>query len=274
MRSAKRRSALPGFGLTLGFTISYTIALIILPLSTVIYNLSLHKLLAVLAEPRVMAAIKLSFSAAFIAALFNVLTGPIVAWVLVKYRFPFKNLVDALIDLPFALPTAVAGISLTTLYAPNGWIGGFLESVGIKAAYAPLGIYIALVFVSFPFVVRTLQPIIESLDTDIDSAAKSLGATWWQNVMYVIIPLLLPGCITGFLLAFARALGEYGSVVFISGNIPNSTEIVPFLIMTRLEEFDYDGARALAFVMLILSFSLMLAGNAIEAWMRKRLGQV
>jgi sulfate transport system permease protein len=226
----------------------------------------------IVAAPRVLASLRLSFGASLVAALLNGAFGLLVAWVLVRYRFPGKRLVDAMVDLPFALPTAVAGIALTTLYAPNGWVGGLLAPLGVKVAYTPLGIVIALVFIGLPFVVRTLQPVIEELDRDAEQAAATLGASPWQSFARVIMPALWPALLTGFALAFARGVGEYGSVIFIAGNRPMKSEIAPLLIVTRLEQYDYAGATAIAVVMLIISFALMLMINALQSWALNRHG--
>jgi sulfate transport system permease protein len=222
-------------------------------------------------DPRVVASYRLSIGASFVAACVNALFGAIVAWVLVRYTFPGKRIVDSLIDLPFALPTAVAGITLTTLYSPNGWLGSFLEPYGVKVAFTRLGVTLALVFIGLPFVVRTLQPVMEQLDTEVEEAATSLGARRWAVVMRVILPYLYPAWLTGFALSFARALGEYGSVVFISGNMPMKTEISPLLIITKLEQFDYAGATAIAVVMLTLSFAMLLVINALQGWTTRRI---
>ena len=226
----------------------------------------------IVATPRVLASLRLSFGASMLAALLNGGFGLLVAWVLVRYRFPGKRLVDAMVDLPFALPTAVAGIALTTLYAPNGWLGGLLVPLGVKVAYTPLGIVIALVFIGLPFVVRTLQPVIEELDRDAEQAAATLGASPWQSFARVIMPALWPALLTGFALAFARGVGEYGSVIFIAGNRPMKSEIAPLLIVTRLEQYDYAGATAIAVVMLIISFALMLMINTLQSWALRRHG--
>jgi sulfate transport system permease protein len=220
--------------------------------------------------PRVVASYKLTFGASLIAAVVNLVFGLIVAWVLVRYRFPGKRLIDALVDLPFALPTAVAGIALTALYAPNGWIGSRLEPLGLKVAFTPLGIVVALTFIGLPFVVRTVQPVLEDLETELEEAAASLGATRWQTFTRVILPTLLPALLTGFALAFARATGEYGSVIFIAGNMPMISEITPLMIYSKLEQFDYAGATAIAVVMLAISFSLLLVINLLQAWTRRR----
>jgi sulfate transport system permease protein len=271
----RRPSVLPGFGLTLGFTLVYLSLIVLIPLAGVILrsaSLGLSGILAIAADPRTLAALKLSFGGALIAALVNVVFGVIVAWVLVRYRFPGRQLVDAVVDLPFALPTAVAGIALATLYAPNGWIGSLLDPFGIKVAYNPTGIVIALIFVGLPFVVRTVQPVMEEIDREVEEAAATLGASRLQTVSKVILPGLMPAILTGFALAFARAVGEYGSVIFIAGNIPHVSEIAPLLIVIRLEEFDYSSATAIATIMLVISFVMLLFINLVQAWSRRRFG--
>jgi len=265
----KRHSVLPGFGLTLGFTLFYLSVIVLIPLSTLFLRsstLGWRRFWAVVTAPTVVASYRLTFGASLLAALVNAVFGLVVAWVLVRYRFPGHRLVDALVDLPFALPTAVAGITLTTLYSKNGWLGAPLSAHGIDVAFTPLGVTVALAFIGLPFVVRTLQPVIESLDLEVEEAAASLGAGRLKTFGRVILPLLLPAWITGFALAFARALGEYGSVVFIAGNLPGKTQISALLIMTKLEEYDYAGATALAVVMLVSSFVLLLAINRVESW--------
>ena len=269
MPSNSRRSVLPGFGLTLGYTLLYLGIIVLVPLSAAFIktsSLTWEQLWSTVTAPRVLASYKLTFGVSLLAALANVVFGLLVAWVLVRYRFFGRRLVDALVDLPFALPTAVAGIALTTLYAPNGWIGRWFEMLGIKIAFTPIGIWIALTFIGLPFVVRTVQPVLEDLDAELEEAAASLGANRWQTFWRVILPPLYPPLITGFTLAFARAVGEYGSVVFISGNMPMKTEITPLLIMTKLEQYDYAGATALAVVMLVLSFLLLLTINVLQWW--------
>jgi sulfate transport system permease protein len=267
-------SVLPGFRITLGFTIFYLCAIVLLPLLTLparTATMTWDAFWATISDPRVVASYKLSVGAALAAAVVNAVFGLIVAWVLVRYRFPGKRIIDAFIDLPFALPTAVAGITLTTLYAPNGWLGAPLERAGIKVAFTPLGITVALVFIGLPFVVRTLQPVIEDLDVEIEEAATSLGASRGYVLTRVILPYLYPAWLTGFALAFARAVGEYGSVVFISGNMPMRTEISPLLIITKLEQYDYAGATAIALVMLLISFTLLLTVNALQGWSSRKL---
>jgi len=270
----KRHSVLPGFGLSLGYTLLYVSLLLFVPLAALFLKTTALSWVAfwnTVTAPQVMAAYRLTFATSLAAALVNAVFGLQVAWVLVRYQFPGKRLVDAMVDLPFALPTAVAGISLTAVLAPNGWIGQYLEPLGIKAVFTPLGITIALVFIGLPFVVRMVQPVLEDLEKDVEEAAASLGATRWQTFRRVICPALFPSLLTGFALAFARALGEYGSVVFISGNMPFKTEIVPLLIMTKLEQYDYSGATAIAVVMLIVSFVLLLAINLLQRWAGHRI---
>jgi sulfate transport system permease protein len=265
----KSRRVLPGFPLALGFTLVYLSLIVLIPLSAVFIKtatLTLSQFWEVISAPRVVASFKLSFGAALIAATINAVFGLLLAWCLVRYRFPGQKLVDALIDLPFALPTAVAGIALTALYAPNGWIGSLLEPHGIKVAFTPLGILVALIFIGLPFVVRTVQPILEDMETELEEAAASLGAQRWQTFRYVIFPVLLPALLTGFALAFARAVGEYGSVIFIAGNMPMVSEIAPLMIITKLEQYDYTGATAIALAMLLLSFSLLLLINLLQGW--------
>ena len=275
MRSPlKRRRVLPGFGLTLGFTLLYLSLIVLIPLSTLALktaSMGWGPFWATVTSPRVLASYRLTFGASVVAASINAVFGLVVAWVLVRYRFPGQRLVDALVDLPFALPTAVAGIALTSLYAPNGWLGRPLqEAFGLKVAFTPLGIVLALTFIGLPFVVRTLQPVIEDLDVEAEEAAASLGAGRRQTFARVIVPALLPAWITGFALAFARALGEYGSVVFIAGNMPMKTEITPLLIITKLEQYDYAGATAIAVVMLAASFVLLGAVNRLQSWTSRR----
>ena len=270
-----RTRVLPGFGLTLGITITYLALIILLPLGTILLKasgLSAHDFLAIVSSPRAIAAYKLSFGAAAAAAVTNTVFGLLVAWVLTRYRFPGRNIVDAAVDLPFALPTAVAGIALTQLYAPSGWLGGALSRIGIQAAYAPIGIFIALTFIGLPFVVRSVQPVLADLEPELEEAAASMGASHLQIFAHILLPALSPALITGFVLAFARSLGEYGSVVFISGNIPMKTEILPLLIMTRLEQFDYNGASALALTLLAASFLLMVSLNALQFSLARRRG--
>ena len=268
----RRSSVLPGFGLAMGFTLSYLTLIVLIPLSTILLKtatLTWTQFADTVFAPRTLAAYRLSFGAAFVAALINAVFGLLVAWVLERYSFPGKRLVDGLVDLPFALPTAVAGIVLTTFYAGNGWIGRYLEPLGVKVAYTPLGIVVALTFVGLPFVVRTVQPVLRDLDVQIEGAAASLGAGRLQTFARVILPEILPAAITGFTLAFARALGEYGSVIFIAGNMPLRTEITPLLIMIRLEQFNYAGATAIALVFLVASFALLLSVNILALRQRR-----
>ena len=263
----RQHTILPGFGLSLGFTLVYLSLIVLIPLSVIFLRsatLSWGQFWSTVTAPRVVASYKLSFGAAFAAASINAVFGLLVAWVMVRYSFPGRKLFDALIDLPFALPTAVAGIALTTVYAPNGWFGRHLFTLGIESAFSPLGIVIALTFVGLPFVVRTVQPVLQDLDKDVEEAALCLGAGRWQTFRRVILPGIRPALLTGFALAFARGLGEYGSVVFISGNMPMRTEIAPLLIMTKLEQFDYAGATAIAVVMLAISFVLLLTINILQ----------
>jgi sulfate transport system permease protein len=273
MARSRRRSALPGFGPALGFTLFYLGLVVLLPLAALFWktaSLGWSEFLEAAAAPRVLAAYKVSFGTALGAATFNLFAGLLVAWVLVRYRFPGRAIADALVDLPFALPTAVAGITLTTLLAKTGWIGSLLEPLGIQVAFTPLGIGVALVFIGLPFVVRQVQPVLEDLDAELEEAAASLGATRLQTFRRVLLPALTPALLTGAALAFARGVGEYGSVVFISGNMPFETEIAPLLIVTKLEQYDEPGATAIAIVMLAVSLSLLLTLNAIQAWTRAR----
>jgi sulfate transport system permease protein len=268
----RRHSVLPGFDLALGFALLYLGLIVLIPLSAAFlktFTLTWEGFLAATTTPRVLASYKLSFGASFAAALLNALFGLIVAWVLVRYSFPGKRVVDALVDLPFALPTAVAGIALTAIWAGNGAIGQHLP---FKVSFTPLGVWVALVFIGLPFVVRTVQPVLEDLSKELEEVSATLGATRWQTFCRVILPLLTPALLTGFALAFARALGEYGSVIFIAGNMPMVSEITPLLIITKLEQYDYAGATAIAVVMLVVSFVLLLAINLLQAWSRKRQG--
>jgi sulfate transport system permease protein len=265
---------LPGFGLSLGFTVLHLSLIVLIPLAAVFLktsSLTWQQFWQIVSAPRAVASYKLSFGASGIAATINLVFGLIVAWVLVRYRFPGKRLFDSLVDLPFALPTAVAGIALTSIYSTNGWIGHYLQPLGIKAAYSQLGVVIALTFTGLPFVVRTVQPVLEDLDKEMEEAAASLGADRWQTITRVLLPAVLPAALTGFAMAFARAVGEYGSVVFISGNMPMRTEITPLLIITKLEQYDYAGATAIAVVMLVASFALLLTINLLQAWRGGRL---
>lgn len=269
----KQASVIPGFGLTLGYTVFYLSLIVILPLTALFLKtatLGWEEFWAIVSTPRVVASYRLTFGAALIGALINAFFGFIVAWTLVRYSFPGKKIIDALVDLPFALPTAVSGIALTAIYAPTGWIGRYLEPLGIKAAFSPLGVTIALTFIGLPFVVRTLQPALEELDPATEEAARSLGASRAQTFLRVILPAVFPALLTGFALSFARALGEYGSVVFISGNMPMRTEITPLLIIAKLEQFDYAGATAIATVMLVASFVILLLINLLQWWSSHR----
>jgi sulfate transport system permease protein len=269
MFASSNRRVLPGFPLALGFTVAYLSLIVLIPLSAVFIktaSLTFAQFWDVISAPRVVASFKLSFGASLIAASINAVFGLMLAWCLVRYRFPGKKLVDALIDLPFALPTAVAGIALTAIYAPNGWIGSLLAPYGIKVAFTPLGILIALIFIGLPFVVRTVQPILEDMETELEEAAASLGAHRWQTFRLVVLPIITPALLTGFALAFARAVGEYGSVIFIAGNMPMVSEIAPLMIITKLEQYDYAGATAIALAMLVLSFVLLLVINLLQGW--------
>lgn len=273
MYTFKQHSILPGFNLALGFTLLYLSLIVLIPLSAAFIRtaeLNWPEFWSIVTTPRVIASYRLTFGASFAAATVNAVFGLLVAWVLVRYHFPGKKLVDALVDLPFALPTAVAGIALTALYAGNGWIGQFLEPLGIKVAFTPLGIFVALTFIGLPFVVRTVQPVLEDIEPELEEAAATLGANRWQTFTRVIFPALFPALMTGFALAFARAIGEYGSVIFIAGNMPMVSEITPLLIITKLEQYDYAGATALAVVMLVISFILLLIINLLQWWSRRR----
>lgn len=270
--AAARRKVLPGFGLTMGYSVLYLSLVVLLPLSALLFNstgLTWDKFWAVATDPRVLASYRVSLTTAAAAALTNAFLGLLLAWVLVRYEFPGKRIFDALIDLPFALPTAVAGVSLTALYSQNGWIGSMLEPLGLKVAFTPLGITLALMFIGIPFVVRTVQPVLEDLDRDMEEASATLGAGRWRTFIRIVLPELLPALLTGFALAFARGIGEYGSVVFISGNMPMRTEIAPLLIMTKLEQFDYAGATAVALLLLLISFLMLLVINMLQRWARK-----
>ena len=267
---------MPGFGLSLGFTIVYLALIVLIPLSAVFlktFTMSWEAFWNAVTSERVMASYRLSFGASLIAAAINVLFGGIVAWVLVRYQFPGKRIVDALVDLPFALPTAVAGITLTALYSSNGWIGRYLEPLGWKIAFTPVGVVVALTFIGLPFVVRTVQPVLEDAERELEEAAASLGATSLQTFSRITFPTIMPALLTGFALAFARATGEYGSVIFIAGNMPMVSEITPLFIITKLEQYDYAGATAIAVVMLVVSFLLLLTINLLQAWARKRAGK-
>lgn len=272
MSTFKQHSILPGFNLALGFTLLYLSLIVLIPLSAAFIRtaeLTWPEFWAIVTTPRVVASYRLTFGVSFAAALVNAVFGLLVAWVLVRYHFPGKKIVDALVDLPFALPTAVAGIALTALYSGNGWIGQHLEPLGIKVAFTPLGIFVALTFIGLPFVVRTVQPVLEDIEAELEEAAATLGANRWQTFSRVIFPVLFPALMTGFALAFARAIGEYGSVIFIAGNMPMISEITPLLIVTKLEQYDYAGATALSVVMLVISFILLLIINLLQWWSRR-----
>lgn len=269
------RKVLPGFGLTLGYTLFYLSIIVLIPLSALLFktfSLSWEQFVAAVTSPRVMASYRLTFGASLFAALVNLVFGLLLAWVLVRYKFPGKKIVDALVDLPFALPTAVAGISLTAILAGNGWIGQYLEPLGIKLAFTPAGVVIALIFIGLPFVVRTVQPVLEDAEKELEEAATSLGATRLQIFTRVILPHITPALLTGFAMAFARAIGEYGSVIFIAGNMPMISEITPLIIIGKLEQYDYAGATAVAVVMLVISFVLLLVINGLQAWQRRFAG--
>ena len=275
--SAKRsfRRVLPGFNLTLGYTVLYLSLIVLIPISALFFKtftLTWEQFVAAVTSPRVLASYRLTFGASLIAALVNLVFGLLLAWVLVRYRFPGKKIIDALVDLPFALPTAVAGISLTALLAGNGWLGQYLEPMGIKLAFTPAGVVIALIFVGMPFVVRTVQPVLEDAEKELEEAATSLGANRLQIFTRVILPHIAPALLTGFAMAFARAIGEYGSVIFIAGNMPMISEITPLIIIGKLEQYDYGGATAVAVVMLVMSFILLLVINALQAWQRRHAG--
>jgi sulfate transport system permease protein len=273
----RQASAIPGFGLALGYSLTWLGLIVLVPLAVLVFRaleLGPSEFWRIISDERTRAALRVSFGLSFLAAIVNAFAGLLVAWVLVRYRFPGRRLLDSLVDLPFALPTAVAGIALTALYAPNGWMGSLLSQVGIKVAYTQLGIFIALVFIGLPFVVRTLQPVLEDIDHEVEEAAATLGAGRWQTVFQVLLPTIVPAWLTGFALALARAVGEYGSVIFIAGNIPYVSEIAPLLIIIRLEEFNYAGATAIATAMLFISFVLLLIINLLQGWTRRRLGHV
>ena len=274
-RGSKAARVLPGFNMTLGFTLTYLSLIVLIPLSALIFKtfaLSWPEFWAAISSPRVVASYRLTFGASLIAALINVVFGLLIAWILVRYNFFGKRIVDALVDLPFALPTAVAGISLTAILAGNGWIGQYLEPLGIKLAFNPNGIVIALIFIGLPFVVRTVQPVLEVAEKELEEAATCLGATRIQTFVRVILPIIAPALLTGFAMAFARAIGEYGSVIFIAGNMPMVSEITPLIIIGKLEQYDYAGATAVALVMLVISFILLLIINALQAYQRRHTG--
>jgi sulfate transport system permease protein len=269
----KQPSVLPGFGLTLGFAMFYFSLIVLIPLSGLFVktsSLTWGQFVHTVTEPRALASYRLTFGASFLGALINGFFGSVVAWVLVRYRFPGRSIVDALVDLPFALPTAVAGITLTAIYSANGWIGQYLEPLGLKIAFTPLGVLVALTFIGLPFVVRTVQPVLQDLDKEVEEAATTLGASRWQTIRAVIMPELWPALLTGMAMAFARSVGEYGSVIFIAGNMPLKSEITPLLIMTKLEQYDYAGATALGVVMLVASFLLVLMINLLQWWSSSR----
>ena len=273
---SQRSRVLPGFGLSLGFTLAYVSLIVLIPLSAVFIRslgIGWDGLWEILTSERILKSLQLSFSAALIAALVNVIFGLLLAWCLVRYSFPGKRIVDALVDLPFALPTAVAGIALTSLYAPTGWIGQYLAPLGIQVAYTPIGITLALIFIGLPFVVRTVQPVLSDIESELEEAASALGANRWQTITKVLLPILFPALLTGFALAFARGVGEYGSVIFIAGNQPYKTEIAPLMIISRLEEYDYAGATTIAVVMLVLSFAILFLINLVQAWASRRRGR-
>ncbi|GFO61892.1 sulfate ABC transporter permease subunit CysT [Geomonas silvestris] len=270
--SRSKNAVLPGFGPSLGYTIFYLSVVVLIPLSALFFKtatLSWDQFVTAVAAPRVLASYRVTFGSALVAAMVNGVFGVLVAWVLVRYRFPGKKLIDALVDLPFALPTAVAGITLASIYSANGWLGSRLEPLGIKVAFTPLGIMVAMIFIGLPFVVRTVQPVLEELDQEIEEAASCLGASRWQTFYRVLLPTMLPAILTGFALAFARAVGEYGSIIFIAGNMPMVSEITPLLIITKLEQYDYAGATAIATVMLLVSFLLLLSINMLQKWSRR-----
>jgi sulfate/thiosulfate transport system permease protein len=269
---SKNNTVIPGFGPTLGYTVFYLSIIVLIPLSALVFKtagLTWAEFLTAVASPRVVASYRVTFGAALLAAVVNAVFGVLVAWVLVRYRFPGKRLIDALIDLPFALPTAVAGITLASVYSANGWLGRYLEPRGIKVAFTPLGILVAMIFIGLPFVIRTVQPVLEEAEHEIEEAAACLGANRRQTFCRVLFPTMLPAVLTGFALAFARAVGEYGSVIFIAGNMPMVSEITPLLIITKLEQYDYAGATAIASVMLLASFMLLLAINLLQKWSRR-----
>ncbi len=276
-RPPRRRSALPGFGLTLGLTIFWLSLIVLLPLAGLFLKtaeLTPERILAILTAPRTLHALQISFGLSLAAAATNLVFGAVIVWALVRYEFPGRRVLDALVDIPFALPTAVAGIALTDLYATNGWIGRWLEPLGITVAFTPLGIFVALVFIGLPFVVRTVQPVMEDLDRDLEEAAATLGAGRLTTIRRVILPAVVPAFLTGFALAFARAVGEYGSVIFIAGNLPNVSEIAPLLIVIRLEEFRYADATTIACAMLLASFALLFVINALQRWSQNRTGRL
>ncbi len=270
----RKRTVIPGFGPALGFTVLYLSLIVLIPLSAIFLRaagMDARAFLEAVTDERVLAAYRLSFGGAFLAAAINAVFGLLVAWILVRYRFPGRRILDAMVDLPFALPTAVAGIALTAIYAPNGWIGRYLSDLGVQVAFTPVGVVVAMVFIGLPFVVRTVEPVLQDLDPEVEEAASSLGATRWQAFTRVILPTVFPALTTGFALAFARAIGEYGSIIFIAGNLPGVSEVVPLLIVIKLEQYDYAGATAIATVMLVAAFVLLLAINLLQRWRRRRL---
>ena len=270
----RQPSVIPGFGMALGLTVTYLSLIVLIPLGAMFLRtatLSWPEFWQIASDPRTVAALRLSFGAASVAAMLNLIMGTLVAWVLVRYDFPLKRLLDATVDLPFALPTAVAGIALAAIYAPNGWIGQYLDPLGIKVAYSPIGVVVALTFIGLPFVVRTVQPVIQDLQLDVEEASATLGATRLQTLTRVVLPSLAPAMLTGAAMAFARAVGEYGSVIFIAGNLPYVSEIAPLLIIIRLEEFDYAGATAIGTIMLLASFAMLLVINLVQSWSRRRM---
>jgi sulfate transport system permease protein len=276
-KNTKQKNILPGFSLSLGFTIFYLSLIVLIPLSAAFIKtteLSSSEFWDVVTAPRVMASYQLTFGASLLGALINAIFGLLTAWVLVRYTFPGKKIIDALVDLPFALPTAVAGIALTAVYAGNGWIGQWLEPLGIKVAFTPIGVIVALTFIGLPFVVRTVQPVLEDLEAETEEAAASLGANRWQTFSKIIFPAIWPALLTGFALAFARAIGEYGSVIFIAGNVPFVSEITPLIIITKLEQYEYASATAVAVVMLVISFLLLFAINGLQWWVHRRASSV
>ena len=270
----RQPSVIPGFGMALGLTVTYLSLIVLIPLGAMFLRtatLSWPEFWQIASDPRTVAALRLSFGAASVAAMLNLIMGTLVAWVLVRYDFPLKRLLDATVDLPFALPTAVAGIALAAIYAPNGWIGQYLDPLGIKVAYSPIGVVVALTFIGLPFVVRTVQPVIQDLQLDVEEASATLGATRLQTLTRVVLPSLAPAMLTGAAMAFARAVGEYGSVIFIAGNLPYVSEIAPLLIIIRLEEFDYAGATAIGTIMLLAAFAMLLVINLVQSWSRRRM---
>ena len=277
MRTSRRRSVIPGFGITLGLTLLWLSLIVLIPIAALFLKtteLTLQRFLAIVTSPRALHALELSFGLSLAAAAVNLVFGLIVVWALVRYEFPGKRIFDAIVDIPFALPTAVAGIALTSLYAENGWLGGLLAPFGIKVAFTPLGIFVALVFIGLPFVVRTVQPVLEDIEAELEEASATLGASRWTTIRRVIFPVMVPALLTGFALAFARAVGEYGSVIFIAGNLPNVSEVAPLLIVIRLEEFRYADATAIASVMLVASFILLFAINLLQRWSERRTGKL